>query len=230
MLRKLGASGAFLQALSYLTLLILWVAIYPSSGATGADMMDIGKSMAFAFHHSSLLVPQYLCDVGFGVGVVLLTLALFRRFRKGAVDASLLILGTGLISGGLFFLAGVMGLVNFQNMITLANGSLSESFVSLMTVQTGLEVAAVFASGWTMFFMAYAGIKTNAWKNWLSILGYLGAAGSILMMPLLLAAPSLMGFTMLLGIFGMIFNAGIGFVLAGKNGEQTFAADLSGAI
>jgi hypothetical protein len=87
----------------------------------------------------------------------------------------------------------------------------------------------VFASGWSMLFVAYAGVQSKAWKNWMNACGFIGAAASILMMPLYVISPAMMGISMMLGILGMVFNAGIGFSLSTKAAEQAFELDPASA-
>jgi hypothetical protein len=229
MLRKLGSYGAFLQALSYLTLLILYLVIYPSEGFNDTMMTDAGQMLSFSLAHPALLKLQYLTDLGFAMGMMVLTLALFRRFRGRHIDTALLILGTGMIGSTLFLVAGVMGIVNIDQTVQFANGQVSQSFTSLVGIQGGLEVAAIFAAGWTGFFMALAGVQSKVWKNWMNACGFIGAAGSILMMPLYVVSPALMGVCMMLGILGMVFNAGIGFSLSTKASEQAFELDPASA-
>jgi hypothetical protein len=229
MLRKLGSYGAFLQALSYLTLLILYMAIYPAEGWKEEMMTDPNQMLAFGLSHPALMKLQFLIDVGFAMGMTVLTLALFRRFRARHVDVALLILGTGIMGSALFLVAGVTGIVNIDQLIQLAGGQVTQSFTAVSGVQGGLEVAAIFASGWSMFFAAYAGTQSKAWKNWMNALGFLGSAGSILMMPMFIIAPSMMFASMMLGIFGMIFNACIGFSLSTKASQQAFELEPGGA-
>lgn len=229
MLRKLGSYGAFLQALSYLTLLILYMVIYPSEGWKDEMMNDANAMLGFGLAHPALLKLQFLIDVAFAVGIAVLTLALFRRFRGRHIDTALLILGTGTIASASFLGAGVVGIVNIDQAVQLSGGQLTQSFTAIIGVQGGLEVAAIFASGWAMFFAAYAGMQSKAWKNWMNAMGFIGAAGSILMMPMYVLSPSLMAVCMILGIFGMIFNACIGFTLSTKAAEQAFELDPSGA-
>jgi hypothetical protein len=228
MLRKLGSYGAFLQALSYLSLLILYMAIYPAEGFTEDMMQDVSGMLAFSLGHPALLKLQYLINVAFAMGISVLTLALFRRFRARHVDHALLILGSGLAGSILFLVAGVMGIVNVDQSVRLAGGQVTQSFTAIIGVQSGLEVAAIFASGWAMFFAAYAGMRSKAWKNWMNALGFIGAAGSILMMPLYVIAPAMMTVCMMLGVFGMIFNACLGFTLSTKASEQAFELDPAG--
>jgi hypothetical protein len=229
MLRKLGSYGAFLQALGFLTLTILYMAIYPSEGFTDDMMTDPNKMFAFGLAHVALLKLQFLIDVAFAMGLAVLTLALFRRFRSRHFDTALLILGTGVIGSTLFLVAGIVGIVTIDQAVQLANGQVTQSLIAIASVQGGLEVAGVFASGWSMLFVAYAGVQSKAWKNWMNAFGFIGAAASILMMPLFVIAPSMMGISMMLGIFGMIFNAAIGFSLSSKASEQAFELDPAGA-
>jgi hypothetical protein len=229
MLRKLGSYGAFLQALSYLTLLILYLAIYPSQGFHDAMMTDANQMLAFSLGHAALLKLQYLTDLGFAMGMMVLSLALFRRFRGRHIDAALLILGTGMTASTLFLVAGVVGIVNIDQTVQLANGQVSQAFTALVGVQGGLEVAGIFASGWSMLFTAYAGMQSKVWRNWMNACGFIGAAGSILMMPLYVISPMMMGVCMMLGILGMVFNAGIGFSLSTKASQQAFDLDPAAA-
>lgn len=229
MLRKLGSYGAFLQALSYLTLMILFMVIYPSEGWKDEMMTDPNQMLAFSLGHAALLKLQFLIDVAFSMGMAVLTLALFRRFRGRHIDTALLILGSGLAGSILFLVAGVMGIVNIDQAVQLANGQVTQSFTAIVGVQAGLEVAAVFAAGWSMLFVAYAGVQSKAWKNWMNACGFIGAAASIMMMPLFVISPSLMGVSMMLGVLGMIFNAGIGFSLSSKASEQAFELEPAGA-
>ncbi len=229
MLRKLGSYGAFLQALSYLSLLILYIVIYPAEGWKDEMMSDINAMLAFGLGHPALMKLQFLIDVGFAMGMTVLTLALFRRFRGRHIDTALLILGTGTIASALFLVAGVLGIATVDQTVQLAGGQVTQSFVAISGVQMGLEAAAVFAAGWSMLFVAYAGMQSKAWKNWMNACGFIGAVGSILMMPLMVIAPSMMPVSMMLGILGMVFNAGIGFSLSTKAAEQAFELDPSGA-
>lgn len=229
MLRKLGSYGAFLQALSYLTLLILYLAIYPSQGFNDTMMTDAGQMLSFSLGHAALLKLQYLVDVGFAMGMMVMTLALFRRFRGRYIDTALLILGTGMASSTLFLVGGVMGIVNIDQTVQFAHGQVTQSFTSLVGIQGGLEVAAIFAAGWSMLFTALAGAQSKAWKNWMNACGFIGAAGSILMMPMFVISPQMMGVCMMLGILGMVFNAGIGFSLSTKASQQAFDLDPAGA-
>ena len=192
-------------------------------------MTDVNQMMSFALGHAALLKLQFLIDVGFAMGAMVLTLALFRRFRGRHIDTALLILGTGTIASSLFLVAGVLGIATINQTVQLAAGQVTQSFVAISSVQMGLEVAAVFASGWSMLFAAYAGMQSKAWKNWMNACGFIGAAGSILMMPMMIIAPSMMAVSMMLGILGMVFNAGIGFSLSTKAAEQAFDLDPAGA-
>jgi hypothetical protein len=229
MLRKLGSYGAFLQALSYLTLMVLYMAIYPAEGWKEEMMTDPTQMLAFGLGHAALLKLQFLIDVAFAMGLTVLTLALFRRFRGRHIDLALLTLGTGLTGSILFLVAGVVGIVTIDQTVQLANGQVTQSLIAIAGVQSGLEVAAVFASGWSMFFVAYAGMQSKAWKNWMNACGFIGAAASIIMMPLFVVSPSMMGISMMLGVLGMIFNAAIGFSLSTKASEQAFELDPAGA-
>src|SRR5687768_17586633 len=132
MLRKLGSYGAFLQALSYLTLTILFMVIYPAEGWKEEMMTDANQMIGFVFAHPALLKLQFLVDVAFAMGMTVLTLALFRRFRARQIDHALLILGTGLAGSILFLVAGVMGIVNIDQTIQLANGQVTQSFVAIV--------------------------------------------------------------------------------------------------
>jgi hypothetical protein len=229
MLRKLGSYGAFLQALAYLTLMILYMAIYPSEGFKEEMATDPNQMLAFGLAHVPLLKLQFLVDVGFAMGLTVLTLALFRRFRGRHIDTALLILGTGIISSVLFLVAGIVGIVTIDQVVQLSNGQVTQSLIAISGVQGGLEVAAVFASGWSMLFVAYAGIQSKVWKNWMNACGLIGAAASILMMPLYVIAPSMMGISMMLGVLGMVFNAGIGFSLSTKAAQQAFELEPTAA-
>ena len=227
MLRKLGSYGAFLQGLAYITMFILYMAIYPAEGWTEEMMSDMNLMYNFAFGHVPLLKLQYLLDVAFGVGIMTTVLAMYRRFRGRNIDAALLILGSGFAGSILFLASGVMGIVNIDQTVQLANGQVTQSFISLGLVQGGLEVAGIFSAGWAMLFIAYASSQAKVMKNWMNILGYIGAAGSILMMPLFIIAPSMMFISMMLGLFGMVYMFAMGFSLSGKAAQQAFELDTA---
>lgn len=228
MLRKLGSYGAFLQVLSYITLLILYMAIYPAEGATDEMMMSPAIMFSFILGHAALFKLQCLTDIGFAFGAMCLTLAMFRRFRSRNIDTALLILGTGVTASLLFLTAGIVGLANADTLVQLSGGELTQSFVALLSIQSGVENAAIHAGGWSMFFIAWAGMQTRTWKNWMNALGFLGAAGSILLLPVMLISPQLMMICMMLGIFGMMFNAGVGFSLSTKATQQAFDLEPAG--
>lgn len=229
MLRKLGSYGAFLQALSYITLLILWMAIYPSEGATDETMMNMSLFFNFALGHAALLKMQFILDIAFAAGAMWLTLALFRRFRSRNIDVALLILGTGVTASLLFLTAGIIGLYSIDTLVQLSGGTVSQAFIAYLSIQGGVENAAIFAGGWSMFFIAWAGMQAKSWKNWMTAFGFLGAAGGVSLLPFWLVAPQLMAISMVLGICGMIFNFGLGFSLSSKATEQAFELEPTGA-
>lgn len=227
MLRKLGAYGSFLQGLAYIAMFILYIAIYPQEGFTPEMMQDQNQLYVFSLGHAPLLKLQYLLNLAFGAGSLVTILALYRRFRSRNIDAALLLLGSGLLASALFLVAGVVGIINVDPMVQLANGQVTQSFIAMMSIQSGIETAAIFCAGWTMLFVAYASSQAKAMKNWLNILGYIGAIGSITMMPLYVLAPSAMGMSMMLGLFGMVYMFAVGFSLSGRAAEQAFELDLS---
>lgn len=230
MLRKLGSYGAFAQALGYLSLLILWMAIYPQEGATEATMMDMNQMLAFCAGHPALLKMQYLIDIVFAAGILCVSLAMFRKFRSRTIDAALLIQATGLFSSLMFLTGGVLGLVGLDMIQQSAGaGVVTDPFTAFMSIQSGIENTGIFMGGWSMFFVAWAGMKAGAWKTWMSACAMLGAAGSILLLPVMLVAPQVMMLCMMLGIFGMVFNAALGFSLSTKAAEQNFELEAAGA-
>jgi hypothetical protein len=229
MLRKLGSYGAFLQALSFIALMVLYMAIYPSEGFSDAMMNDVNQMLAFALSHGALMKLQFIIDLGFAIGIGATSLALYRRFRARNIDVSLLILGTGIVASALFLLAGGVGIAGVDTLIQISGGQVTQAFVAYTHVHGGIEMAAIFASGWSMFFAAFATMQSKSLKNWINALGYIGAASSILYLPLMLidqtAAYAMMPFQ----IASLIFAMSVGFMLSGKAAQQAFELDLAGA-
>ena len=229
MLRKLGSYGAFLQALCFITLFVLYMAIYPAEGWQDSMMSDMNLTLGFALQHVALLKLQYLIELGFGLGVGAVTLAMYRRFRGRNIDAALIILATGIIGSALFILAAGVGIAGVDPMVQLAGGQVTQAFIAFAQVHTGLEVAAIFATGWSTFFIAFAAMQAKAWKNWLNAFGFIGGAASILYLPLFFVNPTLAFMMFPLQIGSLVFSGAIGFALSGKAAQQAFELDFAGA-
>ena len=92
-----------------------WMATGRLLFGIGAETNNIATLAAVARHFAGT-------NVAFAMGMSVLTLALFRRFRARHVDNALLILGAGLAGSILFLVAGVMGMVNVDQAVQLAAG------------------------------------------------------------------------------------------------------------
>lgn len=155
-MQKVGGYAAFLAGLGFVGILALYFGVLPSQGFKVPD--DFYNPQALTKFSATLAVFNWI-DILFGLTVVPFTLALRERLQAGAPNRMRLALVAASVATALFLGSGIMRMVSTPMVQNQAAGA--GAILIVMAVGEGVENAGIFAAGFALVLLGWAGIATK---------------------------------------------------------------------
>lgn len=115
--------------------------------------------------------------------LLLIILALDERLQAGSPAVVRIATMLGLASALLFFAVGGLRFTSYPQLSSLYSqdpGAVGAAYLGYLMVDSGLDRAAIFASGWWLLLMNWVALPLREWSKALSYLGLLVGMGGIL--------------------------------------------------
>lgn len=211
-MQKIGGFAAFYEAFAYIVGIIFFLLVVDyASVENPAQRLTILADNTAGMYLVTLLI--YIVFAGF---LVILSLALYERFKDSAPNLMRIATAFGLIWAGVLIAAGMIFNIGMGSVLELSAddpSSATTAWIAIESVHDGLGGGNEIIGGIWILLISIAGLRDNGFPNLVNYLGFLvGAAGIIS------AAPPLGE------IGGMIFGLGqivwfiwIGILLIKRN-------------
>lgn len=176
--QKFGGIGALLQAGFFAALLVLDLFVLPGP----STLNEPAKALPFAAT-SPLLSILSLIYIPLFFGIILVALALYDRLQADSPGLVRFATVAGLIGAVLFVARGMIGftgLAQLTHEYVQNPAGAGGAYLALRFVVSGLNVAAVFAVGWTILLASWAALQTGKLSRALNYVGLLAGAVGIL--------------------------------------------------
>lgn len=195
-MQKVGGIAALLQALAFVALLVLILAVLPSLGiANPDDFFDPAKAIPAVTSAPAAVLN--LLQMFFSLSIVVVTLALRERLQAGAPSRMRMAVVAASIASALFLSTGILHFVGAGELGTIASrdqAAAANVYLAVNTVTDGLIAGAIFAAGWSFLLIGWAGLKGGLPK----LLSYILMLGGVLAVLGFLVPP--------FGLFGPVVN------------------------
>jgi hypothetical protein len=179
-IQKIGAVGAFVQAIYFLILVLFVTAILPSRGfpATADAYHDPAVALPFAAQ-SPLRALDELRDIIWGIGLILTAMALHERWQSRTGYATRFMLALGIIGTALLFASGIGGFTSISELAKLYSQGATDAapaYLAVTLMAGGLRGAAVIVFGGWVLLTSWLALKRAELPR---LLNYIGLAVGI---------------------------------------------------
>ena len=214
-LRKYGGLAALYLAVAYLIGMVIFLVVldYPSISDPAQKMALLVEMPAVTF------VTNLLMYVFFGVGLIVLALALYQRLQAGAPALMQVATAIGIIWAGSLIASGMVANAGIAPAVARyahdpAQAALAWQGIETVASGLGNGNGEILGGLWVLL-VSLAALRTGGLPKGLNILGLLvGAVGIVSLIP---------GLTDLVGAFGLgqvIWFVWLAIVLLRSKGDQ----------
>lgn len=215
-LQRAGGFAALFEALAYI---VGFGAMATLLNPGNTDGWSSAQKLAFVLERKTLFHTWTIfIYVAFGIGLVVLTVALHERLRDGAHDLMKIATPFGLIWAGLVIASGMVASVGLEAVAAIHTRDVAQAtstWVTIGAIQNGLGGGVELVGGVWVLLISGASFRSAAFPKALGYLGIVvGVAG------VLTVVPMLKDLAMVFGISQILWFAWIGMVMLRRTHNQ----------
>jgi hypothetical protein len=184
-LQKFGGIAALYEAAAYIVGMIGFLLVLDASAVTD----PVQRVAYLAANQTTLGLLHLVVYVIWGVGLVVLSLALHDRLRAGTPSLAQVATAFALIWAGLIIAAGMIYNVGMETAVTLYAQDPAQAatvWLAIESVQIGLGGGNEIVGGIWVLLLSVAALRSGALPRFLNYLGLVvGAAGLLSVIPAL---------------------------------------------
>jgi hypothetical protein len=209
-IQKIGAIGAFLQALYFLVMVLFVTTILPSHGfpATSDAYHNPTTALSFATQ-SPLRALDELRDIIWGIGFLFTTLAFYERWHSQSVYLTRLMFTLAVIGTTLLFESGIAGFTSISELAKLYAQNPTDAgpaYLAVTLIAGGMRGTAIIVFGGWVLLTSWLALKRGELPKLLNYIGLVVGIVSI-------GALVIPGATYVIIILGLVWLIWIGVAL-----------------
>jgi hypothetical protein len=174
-IQKIGAIGAFLQAIYFLVLVLFVTTILPSHGFPATSDAYHNPAIALPFAaESPLRALDELRDIIWGIGLIFTALALYERWHSQTAYITRLMFTLAIIGTTLLFASGIAGFTSISELAKLYVQNPTDAgsaYLAVTLMAGGMRGTAIIVFGGWVLLTSWLALKRGELPKLLNYVG-----------------------------------------------------------